>query len=141
MRSVRLIELAAQAEALRLRRGATGLARQAGFQAAAAMFGLAALVLLHVAGWIWIEARTDALTAALALGAADLVVMGALLLAARPRRDPVAEEALRLRQQSLAQLSGASPVREAAGLLALRGVTSDLGVRLVEGIVRALVRR
>lgn len=105
MRALRLIALAAQAEGLLLRRQTATMGRSAVLHFAAAGFGITALVLLHVAGWIWLEANHGKLAAALVLTGADALVTVALLLLARPRPDPVADEALRLRSQSLSMLT------------------------------------
>lgn len=150
MRSFRLLEIAAQAEAVRLRRGASGMARSAVLHAAATVFGLAALGLLHVAGWIWLAGRHDPLTAALVLALVDVVAMGLLLAMARPRYDPVAVEALRLRRQSLAEASRISPLqglasmfasRQTEGRVTARGLAGDIGAGLLDGVVRGLTRR
>jgi len=106
MRAFRLIALAAQAEGLLLRRQGAGMGRTVVLSAIAASFGLAALVLLHVAGWFWLEASEGALAAALWLALVDLLITGSLLFLARPQPDPVADEALLLREQSLSMLAG-----------------------------------
>jgi len=111
MRAFRLIALAAQAEGLLLRRQGAGMGRTAFLSLVAAGFGLATLVLLHVAGWLWLEAREGALAAALWLALVDALITGSLLLLARPQPDPVADEALLLREQSLSMLAG--PAAEA----------------------------
>jgi hypothetical protein len=150
MRSLRLLEIAAQAEALRLRRGASGMARGVAFQAVALLFGLVSLGLLHAAGWIWIAGRHEPLTAALVLAGIDLLLAGLALLLARPRHDAVAAEALRVRQESLAEVARASPVRGLVAMLvgnqlaqasATRGLAGEIGAGLVEGVVRGLSRR
>ena len=51
MRSLRLLGVAAQAEGLRLKREAALMVRGIVFQAGAAVFGLAALILLHISGY------------------------------------------------------------------------------------------
>jgi len=106
MRAFRLIALAAQAEGLLLRRQGAGMGRTVVLSAIATGFGLASLVLLHVAGWFWLEAREGPLAAALWLALADGLITGLLLFLARPQPDPVADEALLLREQSLSMLAG-----------------------------------
>lgn len=106
MRAFRLIALAAQAEGLLLRRQGAGMGRTALLSATAAGFGFAALTLLHIAGWLWLEARDGPLAAALWLALMDALIAGLLLYLARPQPDPVAEEALQLREQSLSMLAG-----------------------------------
>lgn len=111
MRAFRLMALAAQAEGLLLRRQGAQMGRQAVLAAIAAGFGAAALILLHVAAWLWLEARAGSLAAALGLALADALVAGLLLYLARPQPDQVADEALSLREQSLSMLAG--PAAEA----------------------------
>lgn len=120
MRSLRLLGVAAEAEALRLKREAATLARSTVLQVAAGLFGLVALGLLHAAAWIWLERSQGSLWATLWLALADLVVMGLLLLLSRRRYDPVAHEALMLRQQAMAQLRAVSPMDEALSLVRWR---------------------
>ena len=106
MRAFRLIALAAQAEGLLLRRQGALMGRTAVLAVLASCFGAAALLLLHLAGFIWLEAREGPLAAALWLALVDAVIAGLLLFLARPRPDPVAVEARVLREQSLSMLLG-----------------------------------
>lgn len=127
MRSLALLGAAAEAEGLRLRREASGLARTAAFQAAAALFGIAALVLLHIAAWITLAAEHGAVRACLFLALADLAVMAVLLLIGRRRHDPVAAAAAMMRDQSLAA--------------ARRAPVAVASAALVEGVARFVARR
>ena len=113
MRSIELIKVAAAAEAMVLRRGAEGVARRSLLLGAAALFGLIMLGLLHAAAWMMLADAQGALAAALWLSALDAVAMTVLLLLARPRHDPVAAEALRLRGRALAGIGQVSPLLEA----------------------------
>jgi len=106
MRAFRLIALAAQAEGLLLRRQGEQMGRTAVLAVLSACFGGAALILLHLAGFIWLEAREGALIATLWLALVDSLIAGILLFLARPRPDPVADEARLLREQSLSMLVG-----------------------------------
>ena len=72
----------------------------------AAGFGLASVLLLHVAGWIWLEKGEGALAASLWVALADALIVGILLYLARPRKDQVADEARLVRRQSLSMLAG-----------------------------------
>lgn len=128
MRSLRLLGVAAEAEALRLKREAGAFARSTVLQVAAGLFGLVALGLLHAAAWIWLEQSQGSLWATLWLALADLVVMGLLLLLSRRRYDPVAQEALMLRQQAVAQLRAVSPMDEALSLVRWRWAAEMLGL-------------
>lgn len=113
MRALRLIGLAAQAEGLLLRRQGASIGRTAVLSFAAGAFGVTALAMLHVAGWIWFKAEYGPLYAALILAGIDAVLMGLLLFLARNQKDPVAEEATRLRDQSIALLT--NPTGSAGG--------------------------
>ena len=65
MRALRLIGLAAQAEGLILRRQGATMGRTAVLSFAAGAFGITALAMLHVAGWIWFKQEYGAFYAAL----------------------------------------------------------------------------
>lgn len=111
MRALRLLSTAAQAEGLLLRRQGAQMGRAAALGAGAAVFGIAMLILLHMAGWLWLEDRYDAVQASLLVALADGVLAVILLLMARGGRDHVAEEARELRQQSVALLTAPSAIR------------------------------
>ena len=141
MRSLRLLEVAAEAEGLRLRRVVAGSVRSAVLCVGAALFGLACIGLLHAALWIALAARQDALAATLWLAGLDAVVVLALLMLARRRRDPVGDEALALRRAALSELGRVSPVSEAISMFRPRRVTEEVGAMLVEGLLRRIIRR
>ncbi len=135
MRSLRLLGVAAEAEALRLKREAGALARSTLLQAAAALFGLIALGLLHAAAWIWLAETQGTLWAFLWLALGDLVLMVLLLLVSRRRPDPVAQEALMLRRQTMAQLRAVSPMDEAMSLVRWRTAV-EIGGLVFERFLR-----
>jgi hypothetical protein len=140
MRSLRLIEVAAQAEGLRLRCQAAGMARSATLAAVAAVFGLFALALLHLAALLWLAPGQGELRATLYIVAADAVVALIFVLAARRNRfRRVAEEALELRQESLRMLGRVSPMNEAANIVPWRGLAMGLGGRVAMGLGRRLL--
>lgn len=134
MRSLRLLGAAAEAESLRLRRQAVLAARQGVWYAVAGGFGLAAAIMLHVAGWIALDRVQGPLVASLVLAGVDLAVMVALLLLARPKPDPVVQAALLLRERSMAEFH-ASP------LLDVRSPAMAAGMAVAESIARAIFRR
>lgn len=130
MRLLRLLGAAAQAESLLLRRQGASMGRSAVLRGVAVAFGAVSVVMLHVGGWIWLKEEYGALNAALILAAANAVMMLLLLWMARERHDPIAAEALRLRDQSLAQIS------------APRGPTFEsLALRVGSGLVMNMLRR
>lgn len=128
MRSLRLLGVAAEAEALRLKREAGAFARTTLLQLAAGLFGLIALGLLHAAAWLGMAPSQGAIWATLWLALADLLLMGLLLLLSRRRHDPVAQEALMIRRQTLAQLRAVSPLEEALTLVRWRWAADIVGM-------------
>jgi hypothetical protein len=104
MRILRLARIAAEAEGLRLRRIARGSARRAVATAVALPFLLAGLGFLELALWLYLSARLPGWGAALAGAVANLLLALLLVLPAlrRPARDPVAQEAARLRREAVA---------------------------------------
>lgn len=131
MRWLRLLATAAQAEGILLRRQGASMGRAAVLGAAAAGFGLAMLVLLHVAGWLWLEAHQGPIAAALLLAMVDGAMALGLLLLLRGQVDPVAKEAMALRDQSLALLAAPAAARPAWEALAL-----ELGGLLIQQLRR-----
>ena len=127
MRSLQLLGAAAEAEGLRLRREARALVRASVFRGAAAVFGIAALILLHIAAWLKLAAMQDAIIASVLLALGDLVVMAGLLFAGRRRYDPIAASAKMIRDRSLAE-AGRAPMRFASGLV-------------MDTVIRTLFRR
>lgn len=142
MRSLRLLEVAAQAESLRLRCQAAGAARSAAFIVAASVFGLFALALLHLAAVIWLAPRHGALAAVLYVVGADVVLGLLLVLAARRNKyKRVAEQAKELRRDSLRMLRHVSPVNEVMILIPWRGLAIGIAGRLFARLLRGRRRR
>ncbi len=140
MRSLRLIEVAAQAESLRLRCQAAGMVRMAVFAAIAALFGLFALALLHIAALLWLAPEHGEMRAVLYITAADALVAVIFVIAARRNKyRRVAEEALHLRQDSIRMLRQVSPIQEAANVMPWRGLAVGLGSRVALGLGRRLL--
>lgn len=113
MRATRLVQIAAEAEGLRFRRRARRAAVRAGYGVVAAVFALLILFLLHVASYeallIAFQPATWApVYAAFIMIGVDIVFAGVFgYLASGGKPDPVAEEALTVRKQALAQLGEA----------------------------------
>ena len=106
MRTARLARVAAQAEILLIRRTITGVIRRAIYGAVAAVFALGLLTALHVAGALALVdyAHLAPVAAVAIVAAVDLVVVIVFgLLAAGEIKDPVIEEARRVRDQSIEQ--------------------------------------
>ncbi|MDO9500018.1 phage holin family protein [Falsiroseomonas sp.] len=105
MRLLSLARAAWQAEGLYLRRSGRGYAIQAGLGAVAAVFALLMLVMLHIAAFAALLPSQGPVWSALIIAFGDLVLAAIMgLLARKPPRDTVAEEALALRQAALRQM-------------------------------------
>lgn len=143
MRLFRLAQAAWQAEGLYLRRTGRGYAIQAGYGAAAGAFALLLLVMLHIAGFAALVPSQGPVWAALIVALVDLVLVVILGLAARnPPRDPVAEEALRLRQSAMEQVSdGAMRAVMLAPLLRSQTAKKGLFGAAVTAVVVGLLSR
>jgi hypothetical protein len=107
MRTLRLARVAADAEILLLRRRVLTAQRRAVFAGIAVAFGIGVLVLLHILAYIALlqYAHLTPFFAVLIVAGVDLVfalLFGLLASGAMP--DPVAEEAILLRDQSIAQM-------------------------------------
>lgn len=144
MRVVSLLRLAAQAESLRWRRMGRGYAIQGGLSAAAAVFALIMLLMLHIAGFAALARKQGPELAALILAGVDLVLMALLgWLAARHAHDPVAVEAERVRDDALRQVGDAT-ARGAMLLPLLRSQSARkglVGAAMTAAVVGLLTRR
>jgi len=102
IRSLRLAQIAVQAEGLRLRRLARRTAVRVGLALVAAPFLLACFAFLEAALWDWLSRHLLPAFAALVAAAINFVIAGMLLLIAAVSRDSQVEiEALRVRQRAL----------------------------------------
>jgi hypothetical protein len=145
MRLFRLLQLAAQAEALRWKRTGRGYAIQAGLGAGAAVFGLMMLAMLHLAAFSAIaQTNLGPVWAALIVAGADLVLAGLLgFLATRGGLDPVAVEAERVRDNALRHL-GDQTARAAIIVPMVRSASMKkglLGAAVTAALVGLIARR
>ncbi|MBR0649958.1 hypothetical protein GXW78_09810 [Roseomonas terrae] len=92
--------MAAEAQAIYVRRKAAAAAVSAAWLAAGAVFAVAALIALHVALAALLGQHFNFAAAVGIVAAIDIVVAGGFIVLAR-RRDPIAEEARQVRQQAL----------------------------------------
>jgi hypothetical protein len=133
-----------QAEALRWKRTGRGYAIQAGLGAAAAIFFLLLMVMLHVAALIFLARGRDPVYAALIVAGVDLVLLALFgWLAARHANDPVAAEATRVRDDALRQV-GDTTARAAMVLPLLRSPSLKkglIGAVLTAAVVGLVARR
>ena len=141
MRTLNLLSLAVEAEALRLRREIAQLARSAARGLAGAGFAGAAVIMLHVAGWYWLLPHLGLPGSAVLIAAIDLVLAGILLLLSRPGRDPVAEEAARLRAMSLKASRESNPLGDLFSLGHGHSAAGAIAGMLTDVAVSALRRR
>ncbi len=141
MRVLQMLDVAAQAEVVRLRREASSYARRAGWIAVAGVFGVAALAAAHVAAVAQLVPDFGLAAAAAMIAAADGVLAGIFALLARRRPDPVAEEARALRQTMLAAAGARNPLRDVLGFAATKATVPLLGAVTAEAVAGWLRRR
>ncbi len=129
MRTVRLARVAAQAEILLVRRIISGVVRRAILGVVAAVFALGVLILLHVIIVMALEqfAHLMPIASVAIVLAVDLIIAVIFgLMANGTIADPVAEEARRVRDQSLEQarqsLTFAAMVAPATRMVAQTGL-------------------
>ena len=135
MRTVRLARVAAQAEILLVRRLVSSIVRRAVLGVVAAVFAIAVLILLHVAACLALEqfAHLSPLLSVVIVLVVDLVIAGIFgLLASGKVADPVAEEARRVRDQSLEQ------ARQSLTLAAMLAPATRIVAQT--GVLRVLMR-
>jgi hypothetical protein len=137
MRLLRLGKIAAQAEALRLRRLARRQMRRGAYGAIAALFALSLLAWLHIAGGLALAQMVGPVRAALIVAGVDLVIAGIFgAVAASNRPDRIEREALAVREEARAQMA------EAAVMTAVVGpVLRRVGLNLLDRIIRGRRRR
>lgn len=124
MRTVDLAKIAASAEALRLRRIARRQGMRAAYGAAAAVFGIAVFVLLHVVAYHAMVPPLSPLIGSLILLAFDLVVAGVLgYLAMSNKADAIEDEAKMIREQAVVEM------RRSVTTMALVGEVAGMVVR------------
>lgn len=126
MRTLRLAQIAAEAEGLRLRHRAGRAVTRGVFAIVALGFLAGAVVFAHVAAWSWLRLDWQAQHAALIVAGADLVLAAILaLLAARSSPGRVELEALAVRRRAL---------ESAAGTLAFSALAMEM-LRLLTSLV------
>ncbi|MDE2580735.1 MAG: hypothetical protein KGL52_03800 [Rhodospirillales bacterium] len=106
MRTLRLARVAVEAETLRLRRVARGMAGRAVRASLALPFLLVGLGFLEVALWLYLDGRLKSWAAALVMAGANLALALLLALPAllRPAEDRIAREAAEVRRQAVAAI-------------------------------------
>ncbi|MBS0560313.1 MAG: hypothetical protein JSR21_09690 [Proteobacteria bacterium] len=123
MRALRLARVAAEAEALLLRRRARSAALRGMLAVVALLFLCCAVALLHIAAWLRMSAMWGAETAALALAgfdAAVAIIVG--FVSARLPSDRIAAQAAEVRDRAVSEMRASlavSALLKPALLLAL----------------------
>jgi len=143
VRPLRLARVAAQAEILVVRRQMAGYARRAIWAALAAVFAMGVLILAHLIAYMALRqyALFGPIPAAGIVLAADLVItLVFAFMAAGEIRDPILDDAIRLRDHSLDQARQSLTL--AAMLAPLTRVAADTGlIRMVLRLFSSAFRR
>ena len=143
IKPLRLVRVAAKAQGLAFRRQVAGAVRRAVLGAIAALFGLGALIILHIIGYLALVkyAHFESIPAAAIVLGVDVVIAAIFgALASSSAADPVLEEAVRVRDHSLEQARQSLTL--ASMVAPLTRLLSDMGIlRAVFGLLRAGVRR
>jgi len=135
VRPLRLARVAAQAEILVVRRQMAGYARRAIWAAAAVLFAVGVLIMAHIIAYLALRqyAGLAAIPAVAIVLAADLVIAVIFaVLAAGSTPDPILDDAIRLRDQSLDQ------ARQSLTLAALVAPLTRIAAET--GLIRMLLR-
>jgi hypothetical protein len=142
IRPLRLARVSAKAQALVLRRQVAGAVRRAALGAIAALFGLGALTIAHIIAYMALcqyAHFTPIPAAAIVLGVDALIAIIFGILASFNPADPILQEALRVRDQSMEQarqsLTLASMVAPLTKMIAETGLLRIL-IRLATGAFR-----
>jgi Ca2+/H+ antiporter len=122
MRTLRLARVAAEAEALLLRRRVRQVVIRAVLGAVAAVFLIGAVAMLHAYAWVRLAPEWGTGMTALILAGSDAVVAIILaLFAMRTPADPIAISAVTVRDQAMNEMRNAltlgALVRPLAGIL------------------------
>lgn len=139
--SVKLLEVAAQAELLRLKQEGKRLARNSALMAAAGLFVLFALALLHVAAVAWIATHTGTAPAALWVMLGDAIIAVVFFLFSRKKTDPVAMEALRIRRRALHEVGAGTMMGDVVRMVRRDQPARTIGGSIAETLVRTVTRR
>ena len=143
MRLLDLARAALEAEGLHLRRQARARGIQAALAAAALIFLLLLLGMLHLAGFAALAPEWGTARAALILAGGDLVIALVLVFAARRAgRDRLAAEAREIRRQAVRQIGdGAAQALVLAPVLRGRSLKNGLFGAALTALVLGLIAR
>lgn len=139
--SAKLLEVAAQAELLRLKQEGRRIARNTAMMAAAALFVLFVLAMLHAAAVAWIATHTGYAVAALWVALGDALVAALLFALSRRKTDPIAMEALRIRRRALQEIGTGTMLGDVVRIVRRDRPASTLGGSIAQSLVRSITRR
>ena len=139
--SAKLLEVAAQAELLRLKQEGKRIARNSAMMAGAALFVLFAIAMLHAAAVAWIATHTGMPAAALLVALVDVILAGVLFALGRRKTDPVAMEALRIRRRALHEIGTGTVVGDIMRILRRDRPARSLGGSIAQSLVRSVTGR
>jgi hypothetical protein len=143
IRPLRLVRVAAQAQGLALRRQLAGVLRRAVMAVIAALFAVGALIIIHIIGYMALRTYLHFQpipAASIVLGVDVLVAVIFGVLAGMSSVDPILQEAVRVRDQSLEQARQSLTL--ASMVAPLTRLLSDAGIlRALFGMIRSGYRR
>jgi len=143
VRPLRLARVAAKAEILVVRRQITGIVRRAILGAVAAIFALGVLIIAHIIAYLALRqyAQFGPIPAAgIVLGVDLAITIVFAVLASGHPADPIMEEAIRLRDQSLEQARQSMTL--AAMVAPVTRIAADTGmIRLAVRLLGSPFRR
>lgn len=139
--SAKLLEVAAQAELLRLKQEGKRIARNSAMMAGAALFVLFALAMLHLAAVAWIATHTGTPAAALLVALGDVILAGILFALGRRKTDKVAMEALRIRRRALHEIGTGTVMGDIMRILRRDRPAQSLGGSIAQSLVRSVTGR
>lgn len=139
--SAKLLEVAAQAELLRLKQEGKRIARNSAMMAGAALFILFAVAMLHAAAVAWIATYTGYPAAALWVALGDAILAGILFALSRRKTDPIAMEALRIRRRALHEIGANTVLGDMARIVRRDRPAQTLGGSIAQSLVRSITRR
>ena len=139
--SAKLLEVAAQAELLRLKQEGKRIARNTAMMAAAALFVLFVLAMLHAAAIAWIATHTGVAAAALWVALGDAIIAVILFALSRRKTDPIAMEALRIRRRALQEIGTNTVLGDVARIVRRDRPAHTFGGSIAQSLMRSITRR
>ncbi len=143
IKPLRLANVAAKAQGIVLRQQLASIARRAAFGVVAATFALGALVIVHIMSFMALRqyGQFQPIPASAILLVVDLVFAAIFgIMASSAKADPILQEAIRMRDQSLDQARQSLTLASMAA--PLTRLVADTGLlRLLMSLIRVVFRR